>query len=119
MKTDPSVYTVSIKTIYLSHSTQVAGGTVFREPTVFQKTIVCLCVPRLREDSSASEDELKRRGVAYGWFPLLSTHVGAQLAGYPPPSHMKGSRCCLHSRGASTGGMKERNKRVVPLPVAV
>ena len=30
MKTVPSVYTVLINNIYLSRSTQVAGGTVFR-----------------------------------------------------------------------------------------
>ena len=34
MKTAPSVCTLSIEFNYLSHSTQVAGGTVFRKPMV-------------------------------------------------------------------------------------
>ena len=33
MKTVPSVYTISINTIYLSLSTQVAEGAVFRKYT--------------------------------------------------------------------------------------
>ena len=34
IKTVPSVYTLLMDTIYLSHSTQVAEGTVFRKHTV-------------------------------------------------------------------------------------
>ena len=34
MKTVSSVYSLLVKTIDLSHSTQLAGGTVFRKPTV-------------------------------------------------------------------------------------
>ena len=34
VKTVPSVYTLSINTIYSSHSTQVAGETILRKHTV-------------------------------------------------------------------------------------
>ena len=34
MKTVSSVYSLLVKNIDLSHSTQLAGGTVFRKPTV-------------------------------------------------------------------------------------
>ena len=33
-----TLYTLSINTIYLSHSTKVTGGTVFRKQTIFKTT---------------------------------------------------------------------------------
>ena len=39
MKTVPSVFTLSMLTIYLSHKTHIAVGTVFRKQTVAQRNL--------------------------------------------------------------------------------